>query len=72
MDADVVIFDMKKEWTVRSNDLATTCGWTPCEGVNVKGMPVCSLIRRQLALDDGEAVTETGQGAFVPRGGPAG
>jgi len=71
-DADVVIVDMKKEWRVRSDDLVTACGWTPYEGVEVKGMPVCSLIRGQLALDDGEVFIERGLGDFVPRGGPAG
>ena len=35
--ADLVIFDKEKEFTVRSEDQYSKCGWTPYEGTVLKG-----------------------------------
>jgi dihydroorotase-like cyclic amidohydrolase len=66
-DADLVMLDMKREWTISASDMVTACGWTPYDGFRAKGAPVKSYIRGNLALDDGEVVVESGFGAFIPR-----
>jgi dihydroorotase len=35
--ADLVIFDKEKEFTVKSEDQLTKCGWSPYEGETLKG-----------------------------------
>ena len=36
-EADIVIFDYEKEFTVRNEDQFSKCGWTPYEGERLKG-----------------------------------
>lgn len=36
--ADLVIFDLNREFTVRSEDQLSKCGWTPYEGEILKGV----------------------------------
>lgn len=36
-DADLVIFDINKEFTVKREDLLSKCGWSPYEGATLKG-----------------------------------
>ena len=37
-DADIVIFDLNKEFTVRNEDQMSKCGWTPYEGETLRGV----------------------------------
>ncbi len=37
-DADLVIFDYGKEFTVRNEDQLSKCGWTPYEGETLRGV----------------------------------
>lgn len=37
-DADLVIFDYTKEFTVKAEDQLSKCGWTPYEGETLKGV----------------------------------
>jgi dihydroorotase (multifunctional complex type) len=66
-DADLVMLDMKREWTISASDMVTACGWTPFDGFQAKGAPIKSYIRGNLVLDEGEVVVESGFGAFIPR-----
>lgn len=36
--ADLVVFDLNKEFTVRAEDQKGKCGWTPYEGENLNGV----------------------------------
>ena len=36
--ADLVVFDYEKEFTVKAEDQKSKCGWTPYEGVTLKGV----------------------------------
>ena len=35
--ADIVVFDKDKEFTVRNEDQFSKCGWSPYEGLDLKG-----------------------------------
>jgi dihydroorotase-like cyclic amidohydrolase len=66
-DADMIICDMKKVTKIRNDDQITACGWTPYDGMTVKGAPVMSIIRGEVVMEDGVVHTREGSGAFIPR-----
>lgn len=43
-DADLVIVDLHKEKIVRNKDQVTKCGWTPYNGMKLKGWPVMTIV----------------------------
>ena len=38
MEADLVVFDYEKEFTVKAEDQLSKCEWTPYEGETLKGV----------------------------------
>jgi dihydroorotase (multifunctional complex type) len=66
-DGDLVLVDMKRRMRIRGDDLVTACGWTPYEGLELRGVPVHSVVRGRVVLEDREVVASEGDGAFVPR-----
>ena len=44
-DADFTIVDLKKRWTVGADWLASRCGWSPFEGMELSGKAVGTIIR---------------------------
>jgi dihydroorotase len=44
-DADFTLVDLKAEWIVERSWLASRCGWSPFEGMSVRGKPVGTVIR---------------------------
>jgi dihydroorotase/allantoinase len=66
-DADMVIVDMKRSAKLSNEDQITACGWTPFDGMTVKGWPTCSIIRGNMVMEDDEVLSEKGSGKFIPR-----
>lgn len=66
-DADFVVLDLDKEYTIRDEDQITACGWTPYDGYEVKGAACMSIIRGETVMSDGEVVAEKGYGEYIPR-----
>src|SRR5690606_1308521 len=56
-DADLTIVDMNRTETIRNEDVASRAGWTPYDGVSVKGWPVGTIIRGNTVMWEGELVT---------------
>jgi dihydroorotase len=56
-DADFTIVDMKARRTIRAEDQATRCGWTPFDGFEALGWPVGTIIRGNVVMRDGEVVS---------------
>jgi dihydroorotase (multifunctional complex type) len=69
-DADFVVLDMTKEYTIRGEDQVSACGWTPYEGLLVKGAPCMSIIRGETVMSEGEVLAEKGYGRYIPRRSP--
>ncbi len=44
-DADFTIVDLKAQWTIEENWLASRCGWSPFTGMRLTGKPVGTIIR---------------------------
>lgn len=66
-DADLVLVDLKKEVTIAAEKLHYKVGWTPYEGVGVKGMPVMTISRGTIVAEDGDVVGKPGHGQFLSR-----
>ena len=64
-DADITIFDPEAVWTIRGKDLHSAAGWTPYEGMEIRGRVVQTFVRGQPAYEDGVVVAHPGDGEFV-------
>ncbi len=53
-DADLTIVDVAKETTVTDSWIASRCGWTPYDGMKVKGWPVGTIVRGRRVMWEGE------------------
>jgi len=64
-DADIVIYDPVKEFTITQDKMHSDCDHTVWEGVKVHGYPVQTYSRGRLVYDNGEFVGEKGWGKLV-------
>jgi dihydroorotase len=55
-DADFTIIDLQTRHTITNAEQASKCGWTPFDGVTVKGWPVMTVIRGNLVMRNGQLV----------------
>lgn len=53
-DADLVIFDLEKKFTVTNEGQYSKCGWTPYEGTELRGKIECVMIDGQTIYTDNE------------------
>jgi len=53
-DADLTVVDMKREETITHAQVASRAGWTPYDGVRVKGWPVGTFVRGRRVMWEGE------------------
>lgn len=66
-DADLVIWDAKREVTIRQELLHHGSDYTPWEGFEVTGWPVKTILRGKLGFDEGKVVGRSGDGQFLRR-----
>jgi len=66
-DADLVVWDPKKEKTIQASSQQSSIDYNVFEGHHVKGLPRFTLTRGKVAVHDGEIKTEEGHGKFVAR-----
>jgi dihydropyrimidinase len=65
-DADLVVFDPTRAFTIRAENQHSHVGYTLYEGRTVLGWPEATFQRGQRVLWQGEIVAEPGQGQFLP------
>lgn len=56
-DADFTIVDMNKTVTIKNSWIASKCGYTPFDGMKVKGWPTHTIIRGQVIMQDDQVIT---------------
>lgn len=56
-DADFTLVDLTARRTIRNQDQAARCGWTPFDGFEAKGWPMATIIRGVVVVRDGALVT---------------
>lgn len=64
-DADMVIVDMKGEERISNETTYTRVGWTPYHGREVKGVPIRTLVRGKVVMENGRVVGKPGDGEFI-------
>ena len=57
-DGDFTIVDMNRTETITNDWVASKCGWTPFDGMEVKGWPVAAILNGSIAMEDGKLVTD--------------
>jgi dihydropyrimidinase len=65
-DADLVVFDPSREFTIRAENQHSNAGYTLYEGRTVLGWPEMSFQRGHRVLWEGEVVAEPGGARFLP------
>jgi allantoinase len=63
-DADLVVVDLDKPFTIRGEDLKTIQKITPYEGIKGKGVPVLTMVRGEVVYEDGQVIGKPGYGRF--------
>lgn len=66
-DADIVIYDPNKDFTISVENMHSDYDHTIWEGKTLHGYPVKTFVRGNLVYDDGEFVGKPGFGQFVKR-----
>ena len=57
-DADFTVLDMKKENIIENTWINSKCGWTPYDGMKVKGWPIMTIIRGKMVMREGKVDQE--------------
>jgi allantoinase len=68
-DADVVLVDPERSWTVSEPDVISRAGWSPFAGRTLVGGAVATYLRGQLVAENRRLVAGPGTGRFVPGAG---
>jgi len=66
-DADLVIFDPKKKWTITADKLHMQSGWTMYEGLDVTGKVLTTYVRGKKVYENGEVVGQKGSGKWIKK-----
>ncbi|RLF92284.1 dihydroorotase [Thermococci archaeon] len=69
-DADIIIVDMKREWTVKAENFYTKAGWTPYEGWRLKGKVIMTILRGEIVMEEDEVIGKP-RGERIVRAGSA-
>jgi len=55
-DGDLTVVDLKARRTLRHEDTASRCGWTPFDGMEVQGWPMATIIRGRVVMREDELI----------------
>ncbi len=68
-DADFTVVDPHAAWVIRAADLVGKSGWTPYEGLEVRGRVASTIVRGRVVARDGRVCGDLGLAHYVPRNG---
>lgn len=57
-EASFTVVDLNAEREITNGWIASRCGWTPYDGVRVKGWPIATLLRGQTVMLDGAIMVD--------------
>lgn len=66
-DADIVIFDPKKEVTIRHRDMHSRADYELYEGFQVTGWPTMTISRGEVIVENGKVLGSAGRGKLLRR-----
>ncbi len=64
-DADIVLVDPEREYTISNEEILSRCGWTPFAGTQIKGQIQQVFLRGNLVYNQGKVKAEPGSGRAV-------
>jgi dihydropyrimidinase len=70
-DADLVVWDPEKRWTVKAAEQRQRGGSTLYEGMELRGAPRAVISRGETVCHEGRLEAEAGRGRWLGRGGGA-
>ena len=69
-DADIVLIDPNRKRKVSLADLHSNCDYSIWDGWEFEGIPVLTMLRGKILVEDGQWTGPTGIGKFVPSRSP--
>lgn len=66
-DADLTLVDLSTERTVESDSLASSSGYSPYQGLSLRGWPKTTLSRGAVVWSDGDFPAAPGRGRYLRR-----
>ena len=66
-DADILVFDPRKNVTIDYQNLETNCDWSPYQGQKLKGYPSTTILRGKIVAKEGRFTGNIGYGKFIKR-----
>jgi len=63
--ADLVVVDLKREWTIDSSEFYSKAKFSPFDGWRVKGKPEKTFVNGVLVMDEGEIIAKPGSGKII-------
>jgi dihydropyrimidinase len=66
-DADIALWEPKREVTISQGLMHGGTDYTPYEGIKVTGWPVATVLRGKFVVRDGKLAGKPGDGAYVSR-----
>jgi dihydropyrimidinase len=69
-DADIAIWEPEKPVTLTAAMMKDNVGYTPYEGMKIKGWPTTVLLRGKVIVEGEQFKGQKGSGQFIPRGVP--
>lgn len=64
-DADLTIVDFSKEHVIHGNELFSISKVTPFDGFRIKGIPVATVVRGNVVMENGELTSKDSIGQFI-------
>ena len=70
-DADIVLVDLKREWSIDQSQLFSKSKISPWHGRRVQGGPVLTMVRGRVVMEGGRLIAEPGWGKPAAQKMPA-
>lgn len=67
-DADLVVYDPGVEWELRGDNLHSGSGYTPYQGMRVKGKSIMTILRGKVIVEGDKFTGRKGDGRFIKAG----
>jgi len=65
-DADLVIFNPRKEVEIQASELHMNLDYSPYKGLTLKGVPEITISRGEIIYERGNFPADSGRGRFIP------
>ena len=57
-DGDLTLVDLQRQVFLSHSMMASRCGWTPFDGMQVTGFPLATIVRGNVVMRDGQLIGE--------------